>query len=1283
MDKTSPLLEPLTGSYQSNTHKSTPSFYSLVPVYIRWLLCLASLLSIVEGTIQPFRNLLLGQFTSIFSEYASVISPNESHAKSKFALSLNELLMYAFVLALAAWLVSAAQSFVFKLIAQMQVQSLRTRYMNALLASDSVWRESNSSQLLIQSISSDIDRIETVISEKLPWVIRNLVVFIFGSYLALHSSVKLSLAILAVFPVVGAVLGYMHHTSSVFDKKLRESYRYAGLVAHEVFISIKTVMAFNRQFYESVRYTSHLAEACAVHQQKCIFDGFGWGSYSFTMLCAFAVSFYVGGKLVAANEITPGDVLNSFSQIAVGITALGNIGQASREFQYGFLVLHALLVQLGQLEDPGQTHVGIEPPRFIGKIEFKNVWFRYPSRINRWVLQDFSLTLNPGQVVAFVGPSGCGKSTVLHLLTGLYKPDSGTVLLDGVDITTISTLWLRKHMGISSQNSDLFDGSIHYNVSLGIHGNTDQVSRSVVQNACNISQASTFINELPDGYDTDISGLHTSLSGGQIQRLAIARAYLGAESGMLILDEATSALDTSTERLVMNSLIESRKNKTILCVSHRVASLTEFTRIIVFKEGHVAEDGSFEKLTESQTIFKTLLETRQTSAYSTTAAIPLVNTPTVDNRHGLLRKRSSASAEIQPMDDCSEEPFLSKSINVKGGANPMKSDGPFNELFDRLFRSFQFFKRVWLETKQEWPYLLIGYIGSTIEGLQSPLQGFVIGKVVAGYALPTSDQITASTNFWSLAMIIIGMCSLVAAVMNAVGFGYAASRNMYKLREKIFQHVVYQDMEFFGDPMYTPTNLELVLADSTEKIGTVSGNLLADILRSVVNLTVGIYIGVSNSWMMAVLMVLPFPVILLIGAGLARISARFAEKYQMLQENSAKFTSQMITKLQTISLLAKERHFSIRYSALLREFTTINTKHQFVVSLSQGVLESMIILVFSLGLFAGGNLMLWGWVTNERVLVSLVTLTLTAASINQLSASISYALGPASVAVHGVFDILDRKPVITIGNMSTMLQSRDAITDKDPFTGIELDNVTFSYPSYKSSHSSITPVLSQISITIEPGHKVALVGPTGSGKSSVLALVQRLYDPQHGTIKLNNQSLQSWDLALLKSHIGVVPQFPDMFDASVRHNIAYGCSGATIETIEHAAKLANAHEFILALPNGYETCVGERANLLSGGQRQRLAIARIYLMQPSLIILDEATSALDAENEAAVIGALETYSRDSGKGLLVVTHRLDTIRDATCIHVLDHGHIVSSGTHETLLQQSDLYVKLVSKSDSK
>ncbi|KAJ1339364.1 hypothetical protein BSLG_006018 [Batrachochytrium salamandrivorans] len=437
------------------------------------ILNIECLLSIVEGTIQPFRNLLLGQFTSIFSEYASVISPNESHAKSKFALSLNELLMYAFVLALAAWLVSAAQSLYSNLL-------LRCKF-NYL------------------------------------WVIRNLVVFIFGSYLALHSSVKLSLAILAVFPVVGAVLGYMHHTSSVFDKKLRESYRYAGLVAHEVFISIKTVMAFNRQFYESVRYTSHLAEA---------------------------LSFYVGGKLVAANEITPGDVLNSFSQIAVGITALGNIGQASR--------------------------VSIR-------------------------IFSFTCTFNP-----------------------------------------------------ACQNSDLFDGSIHYNVSLGIHGNADQVSRSVVQNACNISQASTFINELPDGYDTDISGLHTSLSGGQIQRLAIARAYLGAESGMLILDEATSALDTSTERLVMNSLIESRKNKTILCVSHRVASLTEFTRIIVFKEGHVAEDGSFEKLTESQTIFKTLLETRQTSAYSTTAAIPLVNTPTADNMNGLLRKRSSASAEIQP-----------------------------------------------------------------------------------------------------------------------------------------------------------------------------------------------------------------------------------------------------------------------------------------------------------------------------------------------------------------------------------------------------------------------------------------------------------------------------------------------------------------------------------------------------------------------------------------------------------------------------------------------------------
>ncbi|KAJ1328672.1 hypothetical protein BSLG_010400 [Batrachochytrium salamandrivorans] len=980
----------------------------------------------------------------------------------------------------------------------------------------------------------DINHIEAVFSEKLPWVLRNLVVFLVG--------IQLSLAVLAVFPIVGMVLGFMHHNSAVFDKKLRDSYRSAGQIAHEVLISIKTVMAFNRQSHEYNRYVKHLADACSVHQSKCVFDGFGWGTYSCTMFLAFAVSFYVGGRLVAANSITPGDALNSFSQIAVGITSLGNIGQASRDFQHGVHLLQLLADQIWELETQVDPDSGIEPTLFIGKIEFRDVWFRYPSRINRWILQGLNLIIQPGNHVALVGPSGCGKSTMLHLLTGLYRPNSGVVLLDGIDVTTISTKWIRRHMGISSQSSDVFDGSIHDNISLGTHGSVKDTPRSLVELACGISEAATFIGDLPSGYDTVISSVHTSLSGGQIQRLAIARAYIGSMSGMLILDEATSALDSSTEKLVLDSLVEARRSQTTLCVSHRVASLSIFSRIVVFKDGVVAEDGTFEELCKPHTIFRGLLDTH----HSDTSSIVSGTTTKGASPDAVAKIGSDLKPVEASMTHVNLEKKLQSAVSPSHTKVDSSQDGPRGLILDLLARATD-----------------------TLEGLQSPLQGYVIGKVVAGYALPTAAEVTTSTSFWSLMIILIGAGSLVAAVMNAVGFGYAASRNMYTLRGRIFRHVLYQDMTFFNNPTFSPTNLEIVLLDATERIGTVSGNLPADMLRSIVNLAVGVYIGVSSSWAMSILMLAPIPVIFAIGAVQAQLLARFSDEYQKKLENSARFTAEIVTKLHTISLCQKKATFNSHF----------------------------------------------------------------------------LCLGPASVAVRGIFDILDREPRIHTCDLKTTTQPDSANTSSQ-FTGVHIKNVTFSFdrPDLKQPLDDVAPVLFDIDISIAPGQKVALVGPTGSGKSSILSLVQRLYDPQHGSILFNGVDIQQWDTALLRSRIGIVPQLPDMFDQSVRYNIAYGCPGARMDDIERAARLASAHDFITALPDGYDTRVGEQASLLSGGQRQRLAIARIYLMQPSLIILDEAT------------------------------------RDANCIHVLNHGRVVASGTHSELMRSSQIYMSLVANS---
>ncbi|KAL2919388.1 ATP-dependent permease [Polyrhizophydium stewartii] len=1222
------------------------------------MLAAAALVSVLEGSVQPMRNLLLGLFTETFSAFAT------THDAAAFTAALHGLLVYAAVLAAAAWLLSFAQSFVFKLIAQLEVQSLRRRYMAALTTSDPEWRRANPSTQLVHNMNNEIDRVEAVIADKVPWVVRNLAVCLLGMALALRSSVALSLAILAVFPLAGGVLGYMHHNSGIYDRKLAESYRGAGQVAHEVLMAIKTVMAFNRQSAEAERYSERLESAASTRRAVAVFSGIGWGMYSLTMFLAFAVSFFVGGRLVASGSITPGDVLNTFTQIAVGITAIGNIGQASRDIQYALHVLTTLADQIEELRREAYEREGVQPMGFLGHIEFRNVWFRYPSRINRWVLQDVSLEIQPGEHVALVGQSGCGKSTILHLLTGLYAPESGKILIDGTDINGISLDWLRAHFGIASQSAELFDGTLRQNVALGAHRNSSSVPMSVIKRMCELSQASEFIGSLEGGYDAQVSGVHTSLSGGQIQRIAIARALLGAEDGFLILDEATSALDAQTEHTVLGNILRERAGKTVLCISHRVASLSSFSRIIVLKDGSIAEDGTFAQLAAAPSLFSGFLE-----HHDRTQSTPSTSSGKADSKNGAASD-SAGAASAPSVNAAASKADVRVSLSDAAVQDPAKPDVP-DDWRTRLARSKKFFRRVWTLTHAEWKFLLLGYLGGTLEGLQAPMQGFVIGKVVAGYALPTGGEITASTNFWALMILLIGVISLAAAVMNATGFGFAESRNMTKLRRKLFSHIVFQDMAFFSRPANSPTNLGIALSENSEKIGVVSGNLFADIMRSTMNLGAGMYIGLTNSWHMAVVMVLPLPLIVVIGAAQARLSESFARAHQQRLQEATRFTSEVITKLQTITLLGKQRHFEMQYDRILSDFARSNARHQFVVSLGQGLVESLIIVVFSLGLYAGGTIMLRGWATNEQVLVALVTITLTAISANQLLNSVAYALGPAAVAVQTVFDILDSTP--TIRALPTSARSHAATADagRRPFGGVRVSDVTFSY-----SGSLDAPAIVDISVEVAPGQKVALVGPTGSGKSSVLGLVQRFYDPQRGSVTMDRKDLRDWDVAELRSRIGVVPQFPDLFDTSVRANIAYGRPDASIEDIEGAARMASAHDFIVGLPDGYDTRVGERGSLLSGGQRQRLAIARLYLLDPSLIVLDEATSALDTENEGTVISALESHARERGKGLLVVTHRLETIRDADCIHVLTGGRVVASGTHAELLRTSPDYADL-------
>ncbi|XP_014731144.1 PREDICTED: multidrug resistance protein 1-like isoform X2 [Sturnus vulgaris] len=506
----------------------------------------------------------------------------------------------------------------------------------------------------------------------------------------------------------------------------------------------------------------------------------------------------------------------------------------------------------------------------------------------------------------------------------------------------------------------------------------------------------------------------------------------------------------------------------------------------------------------------------------------------------------------------------------------------------------------------------------------------------------------------------IAAAVLLAAYVQTSFWTLAAGRQIKKIRENFFHAIMRQEIGWFDVNDVGELNTRLL--DDVSKINEGIGDKVGLLVQSVTTFVTGFIVGLIRGWKLTLVILAVSPVLGLSAALWAKVLSAFTDKEQAAYAKAGAVAEEVLGAIRTVIAFGGQEKEIKRYHKNLEDAKRIGIRKAITSNISMGAAFLLIYASYALAFWYGTTLILTEDYTIGKVLTVFFSVLIGAFSIGQTAPSIE-AFASARGAAYTIFNIIDNEP--QIDSYSETGYKPDHIKGNVEFT-----NVYFNYPSRPD-----VEILKGLNLKINSGQTVALVGGSGCGKSTTIQLIQRFYDPKEGTVTIDGQDIKTLNVRYLREVIGVVNQEPVLFATTIAENIRYGREDVTMEEIEKATKEANAYDFIMKLPNKFETVVGERGAQLSGGQKQRIAIARALVRNPKILLLDEATSALDTESESVVQAALDKARE--GRTTVVVAHRLSTVRNADLIAVFEGGVIKEQGNHAKLLERKGIYYKLV------
>ncbi|XP_030613516.1 bile salt export pump isoform X2 [Archocentrus centrarchus] len=1253
------------------------------------MMVVGSLCALIHGAASPLMLLVYGMMTNTFVDYELEIQelkdPNkecinntvywingsvyETDENSTVYCGVDieaQMTLFAYYyigIGLGVLLVSYFQITFWVTAAARQTQRIRKTYFRKVMRMEIGWFDCNSVGELNTRIADDINKINNAIADQVSVFIERISTFVFGFMVGFIGGWKLTLVVIAVSPLLGIAAALMAMAVARLTGRELKAYAKAGAVADEVLSSIRTVSAFGGEEKEVERYDRNLVEAQNWGVKKGailgVFQGYLW---CIIFLC-YALAFWYGSKLVIdTKEMSPGTLIQVFFGVLMAALNLGQASPCLEAFASGRAAAKTIFDTIDrEPEIDCLSEEGHKLEKVKGDIEFHNVTFHYPSRPEVKILDNLSMQIKAGETTAFVGPSGSGKSTTVQLIQRFYDPKEGMVSLDGHDIRTLNIQWLRSLIGIVEQEPVLFATSIAENIRFG----RDGVTMEDIIQATKQANAYNFIMDLPQKFDTLVGEGGGQMSGGQKQRIAIARALI-RNPKLLLLDMATSALDNESEAIVQAALDNARTGRTTISIAHRLSTIRNADIIIGFEHGQAVERGTHSELLQKQGVYFTLVTLQNRGQFNATSDV--ISEEDLDLKarsfsHGSHRSSKRSSLRLRSQSQLSNE-FVPDALS--GSLRITLDNNITSQNLDDVDEHVESapVARILKYNKAEWPYMLLGSLGAAVNGSVSPVYAVLFSQILGTFAIRDLNEQREQINAICVLFCIVAVASFFSQFLQGYSFAKSGELLTRRLRKVGFHAMLRQEIGWFDDPRNSPGALTTRLATDASMVQGATGSQIGMIVNSLTSIGVSFIIAFYFSWKLTLVIMCFLPLIGLSGVFQAKMLTGFANEDKKSMEAAGRVSSEALTNIRTIAGLAKESSFVESYEQKLELPYKSAKKKANIYGLCFGFAQCVIFLAYAASFRYGGFL-----VSSEGLQYMIVFRVISAIVISGTALGRASSFTPdyakAKTAAAEFFKLLDRVPKISTSHSDGKKW--------DNFRGeIEFLDCKFTYPTRPD-----TQVLKGLLASVKPGQTLAFVGSSGCGKSTSIQLLERFYDPDEGQVLIDGHPSHSVSVPFLRSQIGIVSQEPVLFDCSIAENIQYGDNSRNIsmEEIIEAAKKAYLHDFVMTLPDKYETQVGAQGSQLSRGQKQRIAIARAIVRNPKILLLDEATSALDTESEKTVQAALDEARK--GRTCIVIAHRLSTIQTADIIAVMSHGVVIEQGTHNKLMAKKGAYYKLV------